>query len=461
MVEQDPNSPEKLELDDIVDIESVRSRMTDLFINSIEKSKSAYSRVNDHIKAGAESAAEKMAKTLTMSYLLAKAYQALAGQQTALAQSAGSLRQVGLDTTQSLNEISGTLKQTITQMTQSAGLLAPTDQMESLSRITGSSKVFKETLQDGGSTLKTYTGLMGYMGISVEDSSKTLTDASNEWGASSKDLIGVFQIGKYVAKNTNLSFRDAFNSLYEMNKAVRSLTFNQQAATDLLFATVMPLNQLKFSSDEIKMFSQGLANMLGSLTPSRLAGLMSLKNGRMPTTAAELNAGAKGGMSTFVGAIKPILDKFPKDSANRVFAAQSLAQQYGIGQATTVKGSQALLSIMDQFGTGGKDFQRAMEKFQKEYKLPEDELKDLQKEGFETIKANRTLLETMTNAVTAIAQVITQPLVETMKNANSFMSSKGATALRQEWERGKNAPTLSETVINLVKNQRNKMDKKT
>lgn len=294
------------------------------------------------------------------------------------------------------------------------------DMAQLIQTLASAPQALKEVRDTGGESLNTFVAGMGRFGIQVEESMSIVSSTSNTFGMTLKNLNDVMNTAESITRDTGINFRDAFQSLVRLTGQMRTLTFNADAAQQIFLSTVGTLTQMRFAPQEIQRFNEAIAQVLGQMSPTALAGLVAFGQGAAPTGLAgrqQLLAAAEGAPQTLVDFFKPVLATFEKGSAERLFATQKLAEKIGLGAATTVKGSQAFERIVDEFGENPEEMKAAFEKFKQEFKPPAE----IELEGFKALRDMRNPLINLEKTFRSFLNSISGPLTTVFKGLNDLM----------------------------------------
>jgi hypothetical protein len=399
---------QKLRAEDLIDVSSVRQQLNALFGRDVvESAKEAGDAANSaskgvgELRSSVDRFGGSILKARTPLEALITLFTAASAKSAATVQAATGLRSAG----QNIVDVIGTTQNFINKSIRPFGNLILASDIEMagfLHTLSDAPAILREVSSAGGQNLKSLVGALGYFGVSAEDTVKLIAEANNRYGLSVKSATQVLRTASVIAQKTNINFKDAFNGILNLNQALRGFTTDAQASIDILAASVAPLEALDFSPQEIQKFTQSFANFLGNLNPSRLAGISAfVTGGGLPQSRKELLDTAKP--ETFFKFAQKIVGGFEKGSAQRTFAVESLAKQFGIGDGT-IRSTAALEDIIDQFGNNTTELTRAFADFRKNFKLPEDKFKDIQQKGFTTLIEIRTPLQNIEKAVIKVVQ---------------------------------------------------------
>lgn len=148
--------------------------------------------------------------------------------------------------------------------------------------------VLQDLVSKGGpDAWKTIRNAMLEFGISADDTADMLVTASKQQNLSMTEVGKNFGRAAYVAKQSNMSFKDAFNGLMNISAEMRNMTFNTEEARKVFTSTYLALRQIGdmkgFSQQDAQKFAANFSGALGSMTVDKLTGVLAFVKGRMPT----------------------------------------------------------------------------------------------------------------------------------------------------------------------------------
>lgn len=285
-------------------------------------------------------------------------------------------------------------------------------------------KLIKELTSIGGESAETFMKGMGRFGITLEESSQIASHASNVLGMSFEDLGKTMADSEAITNTTGINFRDVFQSMLSLQGSMRGLSFDADNARNVLVATVAPLKEMGFENAEIRKFAEGIGQVLGAMSPQKLAGMIAFTTGRAPTGKQgreDLLKAAKGDVSTLVDFLKPVLDNFETDSAERLFATQKLMESINMTGASNMTQVAAMEKVVDDFAKNPKEAKKA---FEKAFGKPADIFKDasqIQKEGTEALVKMTHPLENLVKALQGFADELAGPGAGVFGNINALI----------------------------------------
>lgn len=269
--------------------------------------------------------------------------------------------------------------------------------------------VLNELTQAGGpKAWKTIRDAVGGFGIDAQTTAEMVVAASKTQNLSMTDLSKMFVNAANVARGSRINFKDAFNSLLNINSEMRNLTFNTDEARKIFTATTFVLRNLtdmKLSPVEVQKFAAGIAGAIGGMTVEKLTGVLAFVKGRMPTEE-EL---AKGlGLDTIVNFMTKAMGSDFKGPQSLVKISK-LMQELGVQIGNSpVQGAKAMQAVLEAFQKDhGATLQKVLDDnladqmtgSEKQAKKAADEMKKAQQDGFEAMSQMVTPLDKLSTAL--------------------------------------------------------------
>lgn len=256
--------------------------------------------------------------------------------------------------------------------------------------------VLHELMDAGGpKAWKTIRDAVGGFGIDAQSAAEMVVSASKSQNLSMTDLSKMFVNASHVAISSRMNFKDAFNSLLNINASMRNLTFNTDEARKVFTATTFVLRNMtdmKLSPEETQKFAAGIASAIGGMTVDKLTGVLAFVKGRMPTE----DEMAKGlGLDTIVDFITKAMGNDFKgpQSLNKI---AGLMQELGVSVGNSpVQGAKAMKEVLLAFQKDhGATLQKVLDDnlsdqmtgSEKQAQKAAEAMKKAQQDGFEAMK---------------------------------------------------------------------------
>ena len=337
--------------------------------------------------------------------------------------------------------------------------ITPFEADEFLGRLAEAPVVFREIItevdgvakisEDGVKSLERFLGVMSNFRPDMAANINTMVEVSNAFGMSIDDMTTSLLTAKDVSDTTGMHVLDAFQSLLNMSQSMRWLTKDADAAKITLMAFARPLTELDFKPEEIQMFTKEFAGLLGTMAPSKLAGLRVLAGKGFPKLEEDLINAAKAPLSLIRDAFKPILDRFEKGSAMRVFVTEQLAKSIGFMRAANTEGARGFLKVLDLAEENVKAAQEELKEFQTGEAYAT--LEELEKQGWKMLGDKVGPLKQIENMFAEILVGWTKWLIPAMEKLNTWLARKEQT--RETWELMTSPSRWGETRTEILKHE--------
>ena len=270
-----------------------------------------------------------------------------------------------------------------------AGLMSPVEKMQLMSKIfTEAPRLINETAE---STHK-FVGYMGLFGLNVEESSKILIDAQRSLGYNSGDLIGTFQLASGMNKKYGISVGENAGIIRDMTGSLRMMGLGAKEAAAIMNA-IPTQNELgKITATELHQYTSAMADLIGGMAPSKMAGIMAfMKGGGIPTSAEMIGGGV--GMPGMVGKLyERIRGGFGgKAEDNKLLIAEAFTKNMGIQIPINEKTMLTMDEILRNMPTNVDDIIKQLAA--KDIKPMNDRIK----EGMQTLTNMHGTLENIEN----------------------------------------------------------------
>ena len=204
-------------------------------------------------------------------------------------------------------------------------------------------------------------GNLGLFANILPDASKEMelfTAATKDLGMSQKDISRTFMTTKVSADRLGITQLDAISAQMEMQKALRNITNDGTVAANVLYNVGSFFHDIGKSETETKRMTLGIGAAGANLPLSQIAGMFAFTQGKMPTEGALFGPGGmlgKDGSGVF-GLMGSYLSKVGgqfKDPMQRIYAADSLNRQLGLGIQT--QDLPKFFELSNRLMTGGID----------------------------------------------------------------------------------------------------------
>lgn len=269
--------------------------------------------------------------------------------------------------------------------------------------------VLKDITSEGGAKAwKTIRDAVGGFGIDAQSAAEMVVSASKTQNLSMTDLSKMFITASNVARSSRINFKDAFNSLLNINAEMRNMTFNTDEARKVFTATTFILRNmqnLKLSPVEAQKFAAGIAGAIGGMTVEKMTGVLAFVKGRMPSEA-ELSKGL--GLDTLVEFMTKAMGSNLK-GPQALVQIEKLMQQLGIQLGSTpIQGAKAMQGVLQAFEKDhGATLQKVLDDnlaeqmtgSEKQAKKAAEEMANASKKGFESMSQMVTPLDKLSTAV--------------------------------------------------------------
>lgn len=280
------------------------------------------------------------------------------------------------------------------------------------------------------------TKIMGYFGISAEQTAKIMADSSKKMGFGVEDLTDTFKTAKSIADSTNLTFSDAFHSLLGLNEELRNFSMNTVEASKALFAATIPLEKMGFEQEDIKKFTANLGKMMSSLTASKLMGFTAFTTGRMAGTAElehmagfkrdeegklikdESGQGAKDALAATLDFLSQSMENINPE--RQLVALEKLAPMAGFSAG--LKDLVGLKEILKSWTEQGADINKLLAAAKEKERISPAEMEALQKKGFETLVNLKSPVELLGTVLGNLTEDGLKPLIKAVKTLNRILS---------------------------------------
>lgn len=267
--------------------------------------------------------------------------------------------------------------------------LSQSQQRDIISMMAGSRTMIDQARSSGG--MDALRGNLGLFANILPDASKEMeifTDATKTLGMSQKDISNTFMSSRVSAEKLKITQLDAIATQIEMQKALRNITNDGTVAASVLFNVGGFLKGIGTSEAERQRMTLGITQAGANLSLSSIAGMAAFVNGKMPTATdlfgpgAPLQPGAFGPSGAGAGLVNNpfgLMGAFfnkvggqSKDPLQKLFAADALNRQFGLGLRT--QDLPQFFNLADRLnikGPGGisdKEFSKNIEQLSKQAK---------------------------------------------------------------------------------------------
>lgn len=226
-----------------------------------------------------------------------------------------------------------------------AGLTGPIERMQMMQSIfTQAPRLITETSE---STRK-FVGYMGYFGLSMKDSTDILIAANRNLNMSSEDVMDTFKLASSINKKYGLSVTETADLTLKMVNSLKMMGMGSKEAIGIMQA-IPEFAKLggKIPSAEIKGYAEAMSGFIGSMTPSKLGGMMMyLKGGGLPSSDL-LEENAKNAPQMLGEMYEKIKGQFGGDASNmRLYIAEGFTQSMGLSGFQGMKASGIIDNMM-------------------------------------------------------------------------------------------------------------------
>ena len=213
-----------------------------------------------------------------------------------------------------------------------------------LEGMAGSNTLTRQAGTDSG--INGIRGNLGLFANVLPDATKEMelfTEASKGLGMSQSDIQKVYFQTAKSAKDLKITQLDAITTQLTMQKALRNLTNDGTVAAATLDNVGTFFKEIGKSESERQRFTLGVGNAGANLSLSSMVGMLAFTRGSGPTSSAMQSAlfgeggimGAKGtGPFALMGEFFSKVGGNFKNPMEKIFAADSLNQQFGLGLQT-------------------------------------------------------------------------------------------------------------------------------
>jgi len=213
-----------------------------------------------------------------------------------------------------------------------------------LEGMAGSNTLTRQAGTDSG--INGIRGNLGLFANVLPDATKEMelfTEASKGLGMSQSDIQKVYFQTAKSAKDLKITQLDAITTQLTMQKALRNLTNDGTVAAATLDNVGTFFKEIGKSESERQRFTLGVGNAGANLSLSSMVGMLAFTRGTGPTSSAMQSAlfgeggimGAKGtGPFALMGEFFSKVGGNFKNPMEKIFAADSLNQQFGLGLQT-------------------------------------------------------------------------------------------------------------------------------
>lgn len=273
-----------------------------------------------------------------------------------------------------------------------------------------------------GSEMRQMVGTLGTEFGSVDEIVGTLGKAAEDTGMTMTQLKDAFLQTKSAANALEIDHKRQLNTQIQMRAALRGVTTDSGAATEMINSLVEPLKKIGASGvgAEVARLQLSFAKFAGGLSISKMTGMSAFATGGHIATDEEMDkimANPAKLMSDYFTKLNALN---PNSNMKYLFAEKAAAASgLQLGDARQVK---AFAAYMDQLGRG-ETKEKTMVDLRKEFGYKDNT--DLIVDGLANLASQRTIQDEVTTLMNKLMELLGTPLLGYMKSIQGTVDKFG------------------------------------
>jgi hypothetical protein len=275
------------------------------------------------------------------------------------------------------------------------------------------------------SKMKAMIGTLGTEFASVDQIVSTLAHAADDTGMTMEQLTTAFKDTKVASNALKIDHLKQLNTQIQMRAALRGVTTDAGAATEIMNSLVDPLKKIGATgvSAEITRLAMSMAKFAGGMSITKMSGMYAFTHGgRLPTDKDLDKVMEKNGPVELMTTYFKKLNELNPNSDMKYAFAQKAAEANGLqlGDARQVKAFAIYLDNLSK-GIGTKKSQADLKK-----EFGYKDTNEMIAEGLQNLAKQRNIQDEVTALIDQLMDDLGDPLLESLGKIQSGIDKIGS-----------------------------------
>lgn len=278
----------------------------------------------------------------------------------------------------------------------------------------------------GGDISKHMHDMLGTLGTEFENVDQiigTLSKAAEDTGMTMDQLSDAFKGTKGASNALKIDHLRQLNTQIQMRAAMRGVTTDANAATEMMNALVEPLKKIGASgvAAEVQRMEMSMAKFVGGMSISKMTGMSAFVNGGRIPTDKEMDKIMDHPVQLMNDYFQKLNRLNPNTNMKYLFAEKA-AEKSGLqlGDARQVK---AFAEYMENIGKGTAK-EMTKEELQKQFGYKDTNA--MIAEGLANLAKQRDIKEEVTELLTSLMEKLGFPLINGLGSIQFLINKYGA-----------------------------------